>query len=75
MSKLYAELRHIAEKDSTVYMYLKAQQATQQPDFETAVALIHQLVKEKGVYLDDAINTRNLSIIPIKPFKPDSEVL
>lgn len=75
MSKLYAELHDIALNDMTVYSYLKTQDMTSATDFDTAIALIRQLVKEKKAYLDDAINTRNLSVIPLKPMKPDSEVL
>lgn len=63
-SRLYKELRELALHDSTIYAWLKTQQATEASDLTVAISLIKQLAKEKKAYFDDAINTRNLSIVP-----------
>lgn len=65
MSKLYEELRDIAMQDGTVYAYLQKQSINHLDELDVAIALIQQLVVEKNAYFDDAINTRNLSIVPM----------
>lgn len=64
MSKLYKELRDVAVQDATVYHFLKQQNASDNSDLETAIQLIRQLAKEKKAFFDDAVNTRNLSVVP-----------
>lgn len=64
-TRLYEELRELALHDATIYAFLKTQQATGASDLTVAISLIKQLSKEKKIYFDDAIRTRELSIIPI----------
>jgi len=65
MSKLYEELRDLAVNDATVYAHLKMQQKGGLDDFNIAIALIRSLVHEKKAYFDDAVKTRELSVVPL----------
>jgi len=75
MSKLYEELREIAVHDATVYHFLKHQSAANTPDLETAIAIIKQLSKEKKFYFNDAVKTRDLSIVPILASSKDDLII
>lgn len=66
MGKLYEELREIGMHDATVHHFLKRQSATDASDLEIAILLIKQLSREKKAYFDDAVNIRNLSVIPVQ---------
>lgn len=62
-STLYLELRDLMMDDTTIYQHLANQRDID--DLTVAVALIRQLVKEKKAYFDDAVNTRNMSNVPM----------